>query len=76
MDSGDHFADPQEVAHACACTMAKAVGQLAGPGDGEIVVILRASVDMDGASESDLFYSWDWFWRPKTEKAAGGKGLA
>lgn len=75
--SGDGgFANPQQVADACATTLAKAVGQMAGPGDAEIVVILRASVDMDGDSESDLFYSWDWFWRPKEEEAQGGKGVA
>lgn len=76
MDSGGQFANAQEVADASACTLMKAVGQLAGPGDGEIVVIVRASVDMDGASESDLLYHWDWFWRPKAEKQQGGDGLA
>jgi hypothetical protein len=75
MDSGG-FANAQEVADASAHTLMKAVGQLAGPGDGEIVVILRASVDSDGPREGDLFYHWDWFWRPKTEKQQGGDGLA
>ena len=70
----------QERANEAAGKLAAAVAELAGPEDGEMVIIVRSSVDgsvVEGTRASgDLMFTWDWFWRPKSNKQEGGGGTS
>jgi hypothetical protein len=65
--------DLQSRADHLAGDLARAIADLAAsPDDGEMVAIVRISQNdsaRDGGTiRSNLLWTWDWFWRPKTDK--------
>lgn len=64
----------QEQADQLAGALAGYVAGLGGPGDGEIAIIIRVTVDgtvvsPDGVVSQDVLWTWDWFRRPKGERS-------
>jgi hypothetical protein len=54
---------PQQRANKAATELWQATRELQGDQVGEMIIVLRSTVDT-----TQSFMTWDWFWRSKTSK--------